>query len=883
MTRTEFSEKAQNIIQEAQSLAIDQSHTQLGAVHLANALMNDKDLLLVRLITLQNKDPQQFSRKLQSQLVKQPQQTPPPTEVSANQSFHQVITAAQKIQKQLQDAYLSVDHLIMGLFGSSDINKLFQECGINKDEMQSSISKMRGSRKMDTPSSDSNLDSLRKYAVDLIAKARDGKVDPVIGRDNEIRRVIRVLARRSKNNPVLIGEPGVGKTAIVEGLALRILQKDVPASLDCKLFALDLTSLVAGAKYRGEFEERLKAVLKEVEEDGNIILFIDELHTVLGAGGSEGQMDAANILKPMLARGELRVIGATTLGEYQKYVEKDPAFERRFQQVLVSEPSVDDTISILRGLREKWETFHGVRVSDSALVAAAQLSDRYITNRFLPDKAIDLVDEACANAKVQLETQPEALDILDRKILQLEIERTALAKEKDTASVQRLGAVEHDLSKLKEQLGPLKLQYQQEKSRIEELRKLHQKLEDINTKIANAERSYDLATAADLKYYAIPDVKKRIADLEELREKDDKAIREAGSQEGRLFTEHVFPEQIMDVVAKSTGIPVTRLSKTQTDRLLNLSQVLHQRVVGQDKAISAVSEAILRSRAGLGGSGTIGSFLFLGPTGTGKTELAKTLAKELFDDDKKGLIRFDMSEYMEAHSVARLVGSPPGYVGHEQGGQLEVVRKHPYCVLLFDEIEKAHPQVLNILLQILDDGRMTDGKGRTIDFSNTIIIMTSNVGSHLLTGPVDEIVEASVMKVVRSSFRPELLNRITDIVIFHPLGKSELIKIVRILLKDVGSRLAQKNILLSISDLASQYVLEQAYDPTYGARPIRRYLEKMLVTQLAKHIISGDLVENSQVTVLFKTEVNLREPKVWALDENSYIKSEDLAQEMEVE
>ena len=578
----EFSEKAASILQAAQALAIDHSHPQIGAIHLACVILEDQDQLFSRMITLQNQDVQVLSRKLKSALVKLPSQTPAPMEITGNSSFNQVILKAQNLQKQQGDAYLSIDHLILGLYASSDIQKILKESNISYESLQASIMKLRGNRKMDNPTSDSNFDSLSKYAVDLLAKARAGKIDPVIGRDNEIRRIIRVLARRSKNNPVLIGEPGVGKTAIVEGLAIRILQKDVPASLDAKLFALDMASLVAGAKYRGEFEERLKAVLKEVEDDGNIILFIDELHTVLGAGASEGQMDAANILKPMLARG-LRVIGATTLGEYQKYIEKDPAFERRFQQVLVAEPSVEDTISILRGLREKWETFHGVRVSDSALVAAAQLADRYITNRFLPDKAIDLVDEACANAKVQLETQPEALDILDRKILQLEIEATALGKEKDTASQQRLQAVQQELSKLKEQLGPLKLQYQGEKARIEEIRSLHKKLDEINTKIANAERSYDLATAADLKYYAIPDLKKRIGDLEAEREQDDKAIREAGSQEGRLFTEHVFPEHIMEVVAKSTGIPVARLSKSETDRLLNLANVLHKRVVGQDK------------------------------------------------------------------------------------------------------------------------------------------------------------------------------------------------------------------------------------------------------------------------------------------------------------
>jgi ATP-dependent Clp protease ATP-binding subunit ClpB len=699
---------------------------------------------------------------------------------------------------------------------------------------------------------------LENFCVNMIKLAEDGKFDPCVGRDDEIRRVIRVLARRSKNNPILVGEPGVGKTAIVEGLCQRILSKDVPQSLQAKVYSLDMGSLIAGAKYRGEFEERLKNILKQVQEDGNIILFIDEIHTVLGAGaGGEGSLDAANILKPMLARGELRLIGATTLQEYQKYVEKDAAFERRFQQVIVNEPTVEATISILRGIRDKWESYHGVRIADAALVTAATLADRYITSRFLPDKAIDLVDEACANVRVQLETQPEAIDVLNRKILQLEIEATALEKEKDQASKDRLAKVREESDKLRAQIKPLRKKYEEEKKRVDELRSLSRKLEQLKNKIADAERRRDLSLAADLKYGAVPDLEKKIKELEKEHTAEQEKLLETGSQEGRLLSEHVFPEQIMDVVSKWTGIPVTRLNKAQVDRLLNLDHALHKRVVGQDQAVKSVAEAVLRSRAGLSGQGTIGSFLFLGPTGVGKTELAKTLAHELFDDDKKGLIRIDMSEYMEQHSVARLIGAPPGYVGFESGGQLtEAVRKHPYCVILFDEIEKAHTQVLNVLLQLLDDGRLTDGKGRTVDFSNTVVIMTSNVGSQFLHGKVTPETHGNVMGLVRQTFKPELLNRISDIVVFHPLEKKQLIKIVSILVDEIGKRLKDRNIELKLTDRAASYILDQAYDPEYGARPLRRYLERLLVTNLAKLLVSGSLVEHSTVWVEDKSEGN---------------------------
>ncbi|KAJ3320079.1 hypothetical protein HDV06_005729 [Boothiomyces sp. JEL0866] len=888
-----FTDKTTQIISNAQQLCTEMAHVQLDAVHVAISLLDEPDQLFKNILQKSGADPLQCERKLRSILVKKPSQNPPPSELSYHPSFARLLKDSNDLRTRQKDSHISIDHLILALLENKEIMTQLESIGGNKKAIEQAVSQVRGNKHIDSKSADSTFDALGKYAIDMLKLAQDGKLDPCIGRDDEIRRVIRVLARRTKNNPILIGEPGVGKTAIVEGLAQRILRKDVPVSLQGKLFSLDMGALIAGAKYRGEFEERLKAVLKEVTDAGNVILFIDEIHTVLGAGASEGSLDAANLLKPMLARGELRLIGATTLGEYQKHVEKDPAFERRFQQVLVGEPSVESTISILRGIREKWEAFHGVRIADAALVAAATLSDRYITNRFLPDKAIDLVDEACANARVQLETQPEAIDILNRKILQLEIEATALAKEKDTASVQRLQKVNEELSKYREQIIPLKLKYESEKGRVDELRTLQQKMEELKTKISDAERRYDLALAADLKYGAVPDLQKRIQHLEQQNELEREKLFETGSQEGRLVTEHVFAEQIMDVVSKWTGIPVTRLNKSQVDRLLNLEDALHKRVIGQDEAVKAVAEAVLRSRAGLSGSGTIGSFLFLGPTGTGKTELSKTLAKELFDDDKKGLVRIDMSEYMESHAVSRLIGSPPGYVGYDEGGQLtEAVRKHPYCVILFDEIEKAHPQVLNILLQVLDDGRLTDGKGRTVDFSNTVVIMTSNVGSSYLQSAdeVDRVVKGNVMAQVRATFKPELLNRITDIVVFHPLrkkGKSlancvELIKIVNIQLSDVAKRLEARNTTLTISDKAAEYVLDQAYDPLYGARPLRRYLERLLVTNLAKLIVSGALPEHSAVRILTKPE---KENSVLYhdIDEGLVLSITDRSSEMEVE
>lgn len=839
-------------------LARERSHVQLYPLHLLSAIFDDREGIARQLVLKLNWSMSSIKRTLESNLSKLPAQSPPPSNYSFSHGMTEVWTKARALQKKQGDSHVSVDTMLLALLELKDLVVMLNEAGVLKPALVQAITDMRGSSRVTSDNPEANYESLSKYAQNLVELAIQGKLDPVIGRDDEIRRVIRVLARRTKNNPVLIGPPGVGKTAIAEGLAQRIARGDVPESLHCQLFSLDMGALIAGAKYRGEFEERLKSVLKEVQEaNGKIILFIDEMHLILGAGKTDGAMDAANLLKPLLARGELRCIGATTLEEYRKYVEKDAAFERRFQPVYVGEPSVVDTVSILRGLKERYETHHGVRIADGALVLAAQLAHRYITNRFLPDKAIDLVDEACAHTRVALDSQPEIMDALSRRKLQLEVEATALEREKDAASQQRLVKVREEMSRIEEELLPLRVRYEREKSRITEVQELNKKLDSLRVKLEEANRRYDLALAADIKYGAIPDLEKRLQELTESKAHADESMSDAESE--ALLTEEVGPDQITDVVARWTGIPVTRLSQSQSDRLLGLADRLKRRVVGQDAAVTAVAEAIIRSRSGLSRSNQpIGSFLFLGPTGVGKTELAKALAFELFDDEKH-IVCIDMSEYMEKHSVSRLIGAPPGYVGYEEGGQLsEAIRRRPYNVVLFDEVEKAHGDVLNVLLQVLDDGRLTDGQGRTIDFSNTVIILTSNVGAELMQLPdgsgglqLDKTVREGVMAMVRSHFRPEFLNRLDDIVIFNPLTQDHLAKIVRLQMSEIGKLLESREITIKLDDTAVQAILKEAYNPAYGARPLRRYMEKAIVTQLSMMLLSptSPLKNGSAVTV----------------------------------
>ncbi|PVV04284.1 hypothetical protein BB560_001218 [Smittium megazygosporum] len=862
MSTEQFTEKVFEALRVAIEKAVDNENVQVEPVHILLAIWEQEDDYLKNVIEKCNAVPIEFERSCNRVLVRCTTQNPPPERPSLSSGSQSVITKARKVMKEFGDSLIAVDTLLIALAENDSIKGILQSVNIKSSEFIDIIKKLRGNRKVDSSSAEDQFDALNKYAVDMIKLVKSGKIDPVIGRDEEIRRVIRVLCRRTKNNPVLIGEPGVGKTAIVEGLAQRIVRNDVPVNLQCRLMSLDMGALIAGTKYRGEFEERLKSVLKEVTESSEgVILFIDEIHLVLGAGKTEGSMDAANLLKPMLARGELRCIGATTLDEYKKHVEKDPAFERRFQQVLVSEPSVEDTVSILRGIKEKYETHHGVKIKDLALVAAAQLSSRYITSRFLPDKAIDLVDEACANIRVQLDSQPEIIDSLERRKLQLEIEETALSKEKDEASKNRLSNVRDELAQIKDQLQPLLIQHENETKTLAEIRETKTKIDELKLKAEEAERRRDLSKAADIRYYAIPDLERHIAMLEKKELEKENAEQAEG---GHLLSSVVGPEQVAEVVARWTGIPVQRLSQSQIERLLNLGQHLSKDVVGQEEAVKSVADAILRSRAGLGRiNQPTGSFLFLGPTGVGKTELAKSLARYLFDDEKY-MVRIDMSEYMESHSVSKLIGSPPGYVGYEEGGQLtEVVRKRPYSVVLFDEIEKAHPSVLNVLLEVMDDARLTDGRGKVVDFSNTVVILTSNIGQmHILNYAQTEVedhndsssslpptVKKQVLNELKSIIRPELLNRLDDIIVFNRLRKDNLSKIAEIQVKSIEKRLTERDISIHLDPTAIKFIVDNVYDPIYGARPIKRYLEKNLVTDLSKMLIKGEISNHSLVTV----------------------------------
>ena len=853
MNIQKFTQKSLETIQNAQTLATENQNAQVEEEHLVYALLvQDNSLikeLLKKISTIEG-----FENELKTYIDKMPKMTGGAIQsdsIYVSQDVNKVLADAETTAKKMKDEYVSVEHIMLAIFdnANSNIKNLLKKYGINKNEFLKALVDVRGNVRITNDNPEDTYDVLKKYGQDLIGLAREQKLDPVIGRDSEIRNVIRILSRKTKNNPCLIGEPGVGKTAIAEGLALRIVRGDVPEGLkDCTIFSLDMGSLVAGAKYRGEFEERLKAVLQEVKKsEGKIILFIDEIHTIVGAGKTDGAMDAGNLLKPMLARGELHCIGATTLNEYRQYIEKDQALERRFQPVMVDEPSVEDTISILRGLKERYEVYHGVKISDNALIAAATLSHRYISDRFLPDKAIDLIDEACAMMKTELESMPTELDEVSRKIMQLEIEETALSKEKDEISKQRLADIQKEKAELKTKFDAMKAKWENEKASIGKVQKLREEIEQANAQMEQAERNYDLNKVAELKYGRIPDLQKQLQKEEEIAEK---------SKEDGLLRHKVTEEEITKIISKWTGIPVAKLMEGEREKILNLDKVLHKRVIGQDEAVEKVSEAIMRSRAGISDPRRpIGSFMFLGPTGVGKTELAKSLAESLFDDEHN-MIRIDMSEYMEKYSVSRLIGAPPGYVGYEEGGQLtEAVRRKPYSVVLFDEIEKAHPDVFNILLQVLDDGRITDSQGRTVDFKNTIIILTSNLGSDYIlegiqeNGEISEEAKQKVNELLKRSFRPEFLNRLDERVFYKPHRKNEISKILELLIKDIENRLEDKNIKLELSQKAKDYLIDNGYDEVYGARPLKRFVQKKLETLIARKILSQEILPNTTVKV----------------------------------
>ncbi len=862
MNAQKLTQKSMEALQQAQSLALEYQHMQIEPLHLAHALLSQENGLIPQLVAKMNVQPAALLQSVEKELQKMPGVSGPgrePDKIYVSRDTDRVLSEAEKDAQRMKDDFVSVEHLFLALLDNpgSGLKAAFAPFRLDREEFLKVLSTVRGSARVTTDSPEDTYDALQKYGHDLVADARNQKLDPVIGRDSEIRNVIRILSRKSKNNPVLIGEPGVGKTAIAEGLAQRIVRGDVPDSLkDRIIFSLDMGALIAGAKYRGEFEERLKAVLNEVKKsEGKILLFIDELHTIVGAGKTEGSMDAGNLLKPLLARGELHCIGATTLNEYRQYIEKDAALERRFQPVMVNEPSVEDTIAILRGLKERYEVFHGVKIQDQALIAAATLSHRYITDRFLPDKAIDLIDEACAMIRTEIDSMPTELDVISRKIIQLEIEEAALKKETDQLSKEHLEEIQKELADLRDQLNEMRSRWENEKNAISRVQKLREEIEQVNAQIELAEREYNLNKAAELKYGRLPALQKELA--------DEEALADESKKHQSLLRDKVTDEEIARIIERWTGIPVARLMEGEREKLLHLEDILHQRVIGQDEAVEKVTEAIIRSRAGIQNPDRpIGSFLFLGPTGVGKTELAKTLAETLFDDEKN-MVRIDMSEYMEKFSVSRLIGAPPGYVGYEEGGQLtEAVRRKPYSVILFDEVEKAHPDVFNILLQVLDDGRVTDSQGRTVDFKNTIIILTSNLGSEYLlegiesSGEISAEAREKVEALLKRSFRPEFLNRLDEIVFYKPLTRENILGILDLQLEDLRRRLKDKQLSVELTDEAKDYIVEQGYDPIYGARPLKRFLQRKVETLIGRMIIA-DLVHPDSTIVIGRDEKGL--------------------------